>query len=385
MERRAFLRTCGTCGLSAVLARTLAAQGFPERIPRPGLDTPEGGLWAMFDREEERLRQSPLRLKEGPLPDYVRDVACRLAGSHCPDLRTYVMRTPYFNANMAPNGMMQVWTGLLLRCLNEAQLAAILGHEIGHYMLRHGLEQLKSAKSRSAFATVISVIPIAGPLVAIGTMAGFFAYSRDHERAADRIGLELMAKAGYPPIEASKIWANLLEELKAEKDWSGDAQKRSVLFATHPPEAERQKTLEELASGYDFAGRDAAADPLRRAIAPYRQEWLEDELKRRKFGESLALLTRLCQADPQDGLACYFLGETCRLRAGDGDLDRAMEAYAKAGDLPGAPAEVHRAMGRLHRKAGRPDEMKEAYSRYLQLKPDAEDADMIRSYLEEPK
>ena len=226
--------------MSAVLARALSGQDLPERLPRPQLNTPEGGLWAMFDREEERLRQSPLLVREGPLPDYVHGVACRLAQNHCPDVRTYVLRTPYFNASMAPNGMMQVWTGLLLRCLNEAQLAAILGHEIGHYMLRHGLEQLKDTKSRYAFATLISVIPVAGPLVALGTVAGGFAYSRDHERAADRIGLELMAKAGYPPMEASKIWAHLLEELKAEKDWSGDASKRSVLFATHPQEAERQ-------------------------------------------------------------------------------------------------------------------------------------------------
>jgi cytochrome c-type biogenesis protein CcmH/NrfG len=158
-----------------------------------------------------------------------------------------------------------------------------------------------------------------------------------------------------------------------------------VLFATHPQEAERQQTLETQAAAYDPAGRDAAPGPLRQAIAPYRQDWLEDELKRRKFGESLALLTRLCQADPQDGLACYFLGETYRLRNDEGDQERALVAYAKAGELPGAPPEVHRAMGRQHRKAGRTDEMKEAYSRYLQLKPDADDADMIRSYLEEPK
>ena len=54
-----------------------------------------------------------------------------------------LVRTPYFNASMAPNGMMQVWSGLLLRVDNEAQLAAVLGHEIGHYLARHSVERLR--------------------------------------------------------------------------------------------------------------------------------------------------------------------------------------------------------------------------------------------------
>jgi len=52
MERRDFIRTCGTCGMSAVLARNLSGQDLPERLPRPQVNTQEGGLWAMFDREE---------------------------------------------------------------------------------------------------------------------------------------------------------------------------------------------------------------------------------------------------------------------------------------------------------------------------------------------
>jgi len=49
------------------------------------------------------------------LLDYVQAIACRLGGDHCPDIRVHLVRTPLFNASMAPNGMMQVWTGLMLR------------------------------------------------------------------------------------------------------------------------------------------------------------------------------------------------------------------------------------------------------------------------------
>jgi Flp pilus assembly protein TadD len=112
--------------------------------------------------------------------------------------------------------------------------------------------------------------------------------------------------------------------------------------------------------------------------------WMEDELKRRRLGESLALFTRLSQAEPEDGLVRYFLGEVHRLRGGDEGERLALETYEKAAGLPGAPAEVHRALGRMHRKAGRADAMKQAFARYLELRPDAGDAEMIRSYLKEP-
>jgi predicted Zn-dependent protease len=384
MDRRRFIRTCGWYGAAALLGRALAARNLPPRLSRPPLDTPEGGLWAQCDRIEAQLRASPLLVRDEALASYLHGIVCRLAQEHCPDVRTYAVRTPWFNATMAPNGMTQVWSGLLLRCGNEAQLAAVLGHELGHYVMRHSLESLKDVKSRSAWAAVVGVVPIAGLAAVSALAAGGMAFSRDHERAADRIGLEVMAAAGYPPMEASRIWQDLLDELKAEQDWTGDARKQSILFATHPPTEERRKHLEELAAAAGGNDRDPGAGPLRQAIAPHRMGWMEDELKRRRLGESLALFTRLSQAEPEDGLARYFLGEVHRLRGGDEGERLALETYEKAAGLPGAPAEVHRALGRMHRKAGRADAMKQAFARYLELRPDAGDAEMIRSYLKEP-
>jgi predicted Zn-dependent protease len=80
-----------------------------------------------MDREETRLRRSPFAIRDPALREYVQGIACKLAGEHCPDVRVHLLSTPLFNASMAPNGMMQVWTGLMLRMENEAQ-PAILGH-----------------------------------------------------------------------------------------------------------------------------------------------------------------------------------------------------------------------------------------------------------------
>src|SRR5262245_2044818 len=115
MRRRAFLAGCCACGalLAGGLARAQPAWTPPTRFTRPDLSTDEGGLWGLMDREEARLRRSPFVLRDAELTGYVQDMACRLAGDHCPDIRVVLVRTPFFNASMAPNGLMQVWTGLL--------------------------------------------------------------------------------------------------------------------------------------------------------------------------------------------------------------------------------------------------------------------------------
>ena len=112
----------------------------PPPFAKPETATDEGGLWALMDREEAKLKRSSFLIRDKALQQYVSGIACRLAGDHCPGVRVYLVRTPVFNANMAPNGMMQVWSGLLLRMGNEAQLAAVLGHEIGHYLARHMID-----------------------------------------------------------------------------------------------------------------------------------------------------------------------------------------------------------------------------------------------------
>jgi len=187
----------------------------PSRFARPELSSDEGGLWSLMDREESRLRRSPFLIRDAALRDYLQGVACKLAGAHCADVRVYPLRTPFFNASMAPNGMMQIWSGLLLRADNEAQLAAVLGHEIGHYLQRHTLDRLRDAKARSAFGTFLAVFGVVGMIGQLATLASAFAFTRDQEREADAIGLTLMRDAGYDPREASKVWENLMAEAAA--------------------------------------------------------------------------------------------------------------------------------------------------------------------------
>lgn len=295
MHRRAFLLSC------------VALPCFA----RPDLASEEGGLWEFMDREEQRLKRSAFLIRDPALNAYVSGIACGLAGEHCPELRIYLVRTPVFNATMAPNGMMQIGSGLLLRMSNEAQLAAIIGHEIGHYVARHSLERLREAKSRSALGQLISfalspAAVLGGAVSSLAQLAletGGYAYGREHEREADRIGMELMTRAGYAPSEAAQVWSQLLEEVQEE---------RSLLFATHPAAAERQQNLQQAA---------------------------------KSFGQ------------------------------------RGTQAYRAAQTMREAPPELYRSMGLVLRRLGDEREASSAFRRYLELRPGAVDAELVRSYL----
>jgi predicted Zn-dependent protease len=292
----------------------------------------------------------------------------------------YIVQTPYFNAFMAPNGMMQVWSGLLVRMTSEAQLAAILGHEIGHYVQRHSIERMRDLKSKAAFGQFLGILlGGVGGIAQLALLAGALAYNRDQEREADRIGLELMVQAGYAPIEASRVWVQLLEELKAGAREREEFWDESVLFKTHPPAEERQKTLAELAAARGPGGRTGEKE-YREALGPRRSEFLVDELKRRNFGETRVLLERMLAAFPEDGEMQYFMGETYRLRGQDKDLGEAIAAYRRAEPMKGTPAEMYRSLGLVHRQLGDDVQAEAAFARYLELKPGASDGALIRTY-----
>jgi beta-barrel assembly-enhancing protease len=387
MDRRRFLGAgCASC-LASLMAPIAAEEPWqpPPRFSRPEVSSDEGGLWAMVDRAEARMRSSPFVLKQPELQARVEQMACSLSDSHCPDVRVYLMHTPYFNASMAPNGMMQVWSGLMLRVDNEAQLAAVLGHEVGHYLARHSLARLRSVRNASTAGQMMSFLGAAGPIGVIGGLAGqvglaasVMSYSRDHEREADRIGLLLMHKAGYDAAEAPKVWANLLLEVKARP---GETGSNNPLFATHPPQEERQKTLGDMAETYK--GGVAHEAEWQKLVAPLLREWLADEVKRGQHEESIAFLSRALTRTNGKAEYLYARGEVYRLRAKEGDHDAALKDFQAATDAGNEPPQTHRSMGFIYRARRQAPEAKASLERYLQAAPEAPDALMIRNYIGE--
>jgi len=113
--------------LAARTALAAPLPALPDAVARPDAKETEAGLWMIFDNFENDVKNSPLRVRDPALNSYVRDVICKIAASTCGSLRVYIVNDPSFNASAAPNGMVIVNTGLLLRSENEAQLAFVLG------------------------------------------------------------------------------------------------------------------------------------------------------------------------------------------------------------------------------------------------------------------
>lgn len=387
MKIRFLIMACGVLSIACVASRgesgTLEDSAI---IERPELHTDEAGLWMTFDKMEEKLKTSGNRVVDPQLNQYVRNIVCKLAASHCPDIRIYVMRVPHVNAIMAPNGMMQVWTGLILRAQNEAQLAHVLGHEIAHYLRRHSIQLWRDAQKKSSLMGVFavplvaaSVVPGVLRLVDKGVTGSLLSFSRDNEREADDVGFELMINAGYDPREAPRILKPLMKKHAEFKTQLG-----TIFFATHPPTEERIETLTAKAQEMTSQGKQffVGKEEFESAVAPLRGSFLRDELRLGEFKETQMLLDTLMEGGTGLGQLHFFQGELHRLRAGPGDREKAIVAYKKALQFPDAPPETYQALGLYYFKAGDSPKARAALERYLALQPDADDRIMIRAYID---
>jgi Zn-dependent protease with chaperone function len=368
--------------LTAVVGCTAAPKADlqPGAVPAP--DSVEAGLWMVMERAETRLKTSGRVVPDPALQGYVHDIVCRLAADHCNDLRTYVLRQPGFNASMAPNGFMSVWTGLLLRCEDEDQLASVIGHEVAHYVRRHSLQRWEAMRDSLAAAQVFGVVtaglgvPLGGFAV-LGAYGHVQSYSRDQEREADSLGFTFMTTAAYDPHQAPKIWENLIAEMEAAEDEAPDP-----FFASHPPSEERMATLREMATASDGPVIKSNGR-FHELVIPHRAAWLEDEVDLGRYAEIQVLLDRLKRSGQTPGVVWYYQGEILRRDVEVEDKGEAIAAYRKALDFDDVPAAAYRGLGLLLAKQGDSEGARSAYQSYLAKSPDADDHAIIRYYLKE--
>lgn len=372
--------------LAAGLAAPASAQESPptaaptvDAAAYKPVDSDERGLWMQMDEAERDMKASPALIQDKGLNEYVRSVLCRTVGqAKCGSVRLYITRTPYFNASMAPNGMMQVWSGLLLRTQNEAQLAAVLGHEYAHFSKQHSLRLFRDIKKKSDAAAFLSFIPFGG-LASLGLMASIYGFSREMEREADQGGLELMHQAGYDTREAAIVWERLRAEMDAtaaDRKVKSRKDKTGGLFATHPPTAERVTSLSAAAARLPGVAGQNGADAYRDAIAAFWPGFVDDQLKLNDFGASEYLLASLADKGWTPGLL-YARAELYRRRAGAGDLDKAVGLYGDAFAAGGEMPEMWRGRGLALQKLGRTVEATADLRDYLRRAPNAPDRAMI--------
>jgi predicted Zn-dependent protease len=151
------------------------------------------------------------------------------------------------NAFALPGGKIGIYEGMFQTAQNEAQLAAVIAHEIGHLEAEHAQERVSSEVATQGVVQLVSAAlqvgnvgyanAIAGALGAGAQYGVLLPYSRNQELEADRLGLQLMAQAGYDPREALAFWRQMQQQ-------GGGAP--PVFLSTHPTPGNRIEQLQEL-------------------------------------------------------------------------------------------------------------------------------------------
>lgn len=364
---------------------------------RPALDTREAGLWLQLDKNEEKSKTAGNRILDEELNTYLTEIVCKMSGPYCNDVRVYTQRIPLFNATMAPNGMMTLYTGFLLRAQNEAHLASVIGHEIGHYIRRHSIQRLDDIVAKNDFGFVFGIFaagigaPGATDLVRLAMLSSQFSFSRDNEREADLIGINLLHLRGYDTREAANIWNLLLREQDPDAD-PEDASTSTPFASTHPSPGERVQSLTAISDKLQGPGKWGVTNEERfdKIVGPWKFRFLQDEVRLRNWKSSLELLNILEEYGHNKAQIAFFQGEIYRNRDNEADedaedeedriadIDRALSAYEKCLSFPDAPVEAYRAAGLIYHKKSIHEKSRAVLTRYLQLRPNAKDRKLIR-------
>ena len=302
-----------------------------------------------WERSVGAEQYAPLRQAQGgdfildaELTTYVQGIGERLAANASRDFdwEFHILNDSTPNAWALPGGKIVVNRGLLIEMDSEAELAAVLGHELVHADAAHGAR----AQSRGLLtqAGVMGGMLLLGSEVddrslqkvgmlgiQLGAQLTTVAYGRDAERESDLYGMRYMSAAGYDPQGAVD-----LQETFLELSEGGDQNWLSGLFASHPPSRERvennQKTAASLPAGGEW-GREryqdkmAYLDSLQPAYDDYDQG--RKALAEEKAGEARKLANQAIEHEPEEALFYGLLGDSHRL---DKNYKMAERAYSDA-------------------------------------------------------
>jgi predicted Zn-dependent protease len=304
--------------------------------------------------------------------------------AHIP-FKIMVIKNHLLNAFAYPNGVVYVHTGILARMDNEAQLATLLAHEMTHSTHRHAIKRFREVKNMTAFLASLTVTTgglggigsLVSLLGAVGTLAAVTGYSKELETEADIQGLKLMANAGYDPEEAQKFFIHLKQEVEEEK------KKEPFFFGTHPRLQERVENYENLLKDQykDKRGGIRNSEIFLEKIHRVILDNVSLDLKAGRFKIAERGVEKYLTIKPSNPKAYYFLGEICRQRAEQGDLEKAKEHFQKAISIDPSYPDAHKGIGFIYFKQEEKEKAKKSLELYLSLSPGAMDRNYIEEYI----
>lgn len=266
---------------------------------------------------------------------YVAEVGRKLAAvSDRPELPYdfVVLNNPVPNAWAMPGGKIAVNSGLLTHLNNEAELAAVLGHEIVHAAARHSAAQMSRGALIGLGAQVLAVAgssyglgQLAGTAAQAGSAAWMARYGREDELEADYYGMEYMSRAGYDPqgaVTLQKTFVKLSEG--REQDFF------SALFASHPPSQDRVDANRARANTLPAGGSSNREHYLKKtaqlrhdAPAYKAQEEAVKALNNKDGKAALAQLDKAVEIQPRDGYTWELRGHAWKVLDDDANAEKA--------------------------------------------------------------
>lgn len=332
--------------------------------------------------------------RDPALESYVQGVGMRLAkASHRPELGyTFrVVNSSVPNAFALPGGFVTINRGLLVGLSSEAEMAAVLGHEIGHVTAKHSVAGYQRALAANVLLAGVSVAT-GGSQAAMqlsGVTAGLInnGFSREQEREADWLGIDYMVKAGYNPQGAVNLQEYFFRQLEGGKN----PMFVEGLFRTHPFSKERLENAKaRIANRYpetkgnpnltlnetEFLRNTARLREVQKAYD------LSDEgdklLREKKFAEALDRYQAAAAREPGQAPFHASIGRVHLIRK---EYPPAEAALRKAAQLDANYFEPHFLLGVLHHQQNEHREAIPELSRSMDLLPTKEGAALLsKSY-----
>lgn len=212
---------------------------------------------------------------EGMVGGYVAAVGGRVAGNTGTSANGYhftLLDSPVINAFALPGGYVYVTRGLLALANNEAELASVLGHEIGHVTARHGAKRQTQSTLISLLAIGLGVAFQNDLVNQASQIAGAYfvtSYSRDQEYEADQLGVGYINRTGYDPYGAPRFLQQMDRNTQLMAKLAGQEGRSNAMdfFATHPPAPDRVRRAAAKAGTFAGPGekpalRDAYLDQI---------------------------------------------------------------------------------------------------------------------------
>jgi predicted Zn-dependent protease len=370
--------------LASIIAICCLVAGCATLRPIPVTQThtaseEEQMLWRRAQEEQDAINGSGVLYQDAEIENYLNQIAKKLhTNSISPDIsfQIKVVKDPNLNAFAFPNGVIYIHTGILARMDNEAQLAALLAHEMVHCTHRHSIRVLRSIKDRTQAKTA-TVRELAQFLGITGSIASINGYTRELETEADRVGLDLAVKANYDPREVLKLFELLKQEIEIE------GIEEPYFFGTHPNVRQRIENVNNwLAEKYrEKITSIKNTDVFRSKISRLVLDNARLDLRQGRFLVAQRTVEKFLTVKPDDARAYFLLGEIFRQRCRQDDATAAIKYYEKSISLNPSFPEPHKAMGLIHYKEGEKRLAKKYFESCLLLSPDTADKAYIQGYL----